>query len=192
LPSQIDATVGGANANSYVDVSAADTFFDNRLNSSAWTNVVDSDDKARALIEATDRIEQEKYRGTRASSTQRLNFPRTGITYDDNTPVPSTVVPRQVCNATMEMALALLVAGKTDILAATGLEQFKSIRAGTVDLSMRDPLQPQQYLDPEATANANQRYNLPPQVQRWLRRWLITDLPAISLLKTGFSSLSRS
>lgn len=192
MPTQIDATIGGANANSYVDVPTADTFFDNRLNASAWNNVVDSDDKARALITATDRIDQEKYRGAKASSTQRLQFPRSGISYDDGLPVPTTTVPRQVCNATMELALALLAAGKTDLLAATGLEQFKSIRAGTVDLTMRDPLQPQQYLDPEATALANQRINLPPQVERYLRRWLITDLPAISLLKTGFSSLSRS
>lgn len=192
MPSQIDATVGGVNANSYVDVGTADTFFDNRINAGAWNNVVDTDDKARALIMATDRIDQEKYRGARASSTQRLNFPRSGISYDDGAPVPTTTVPRQVCNATMELALAILAGGTTDIFAATGLEPFKSIKAGSVDLTMRDPLQPEKYLDPEATAQANQRGNLPPQVERWLRRWLITDVPAISLLKTGFSSLSRS
>lgn len=192
MPSQIIVTVGDPNANSYVDVGFADTFFDNRVNSGAWINVVDSDDKTRALIMATDRIDQEKFRGSKASSTQRLNFPRSGISYDDGTPVPTTIIPRQVCNATCEMALAILNAGKTDILSATGLEQFKDIRAGNVSLTMRDPLQPEQYLDPEATSQANQRGNLPPQVERWLRRWLITDLPAISLLKTGFSSLSRS
>jgi hypothetical protein len=192
VPSTIDPTVGGAASNSYVDVATADTYFDNRTNAGAWNNVVDTDDKARSLIMATDRIDQEKFRGNVASSTQRLKFPRTGISYDDGTAIPSTVVPRQVCNATMELALEILRGGTTDVLAATGLEQFKSIRAGTVDITMRDPLQPEQYLDPEATALANQRNQLPPQVQRLLRRWLITDLPAISLLKTGYSQLSRS
>lgn len=192
MPSTIDATVGGASANSYVDVSAADVYFDNRVNAGAWNNVVDSDDKARALIMATDRIEQEKYRGARATSTQRLHFPRTGISYDDGTVVPTNVVPREVQNAELEMALEILRAGTSDIFAPTGLEPFKDIKAGSVSLTMREPLQSQAYLDPEATALANQRGQLPPQVQRWLRRWLITDLPAISLLQTGYSKLSRS
>lgn len=192
MPTTIDNTIGGAAANSYVLVATADTYFDNRVNSGAWNNVVDTDDKTRALIMATNRIEQEKYRGVIAQTTQRLQFPRTGISYDDGTPVASTIIPLQVQYAEMEMALEVLRAGTSDIFAPTGLELFKNIKAGNVDIQMRDPLQPEKYLDPEASSLANQRGQLPPMVERWLRRWLITDVPAISLLKTGYSSLLRS
>ena len=192
MPSQIDPTVGGATSNSYTDVATADTYFDNRINASAWNNVVDSDDKARALIMATDRLDQERYIGQRASSTQRLQFPRTGTAHEDGSAIPSDSIPREVVNSTLELALEILRAGTSDIFAPTGLEQFKSVRAGDVDIQMRDPFQPELYNDPAATAPALQRSQLPPQVQRWLRHLLISDIPAISLLRTGFAKLSRS
>jgi hypothetical protein len=192
VPTTLDPTVGGATSNVYVDVATADTYFDNRVNSGSWNNVVDSDDKARALIMATDRLDQERYIGARASSTQRLQWPRAGTAREDGSVIPSTIIPREVVNATLELALEILRAGTTDIFAPTGLETFKSLRAGDVDIQMRDPLQPELYNDPAATAPALQRSQLPPQVQRWLRHLLISDIPAISLLRTGFAKVSRS
>ena len=52
----IDATAGGAAANSYADVAAADLFLlQERLGGSAWDEVVD---KPAALIMATQQLER--------------------------------------------------------------------------------------------------------------------------------------
>jgi hypothetical protein len=47
-------------------------------------------------------------------------------------------VPDPIQQACFELALALLTAGTTDLLAATGLEQFERLAVGSIDLTMRD------------------------------------------------------
>jgi len=62
-------------ANSYVSVSGADTYFNERLYSSAWT-AASADDKARALISATKAIDRQFLKGRKKLTIQILQFPR--------------------------------------------------------------------------------------------------------------------
>ena len=71
MPSSIVVTVGSASANSYVTEAAADTYFDDRLNASAWNDIDDDDDKARALIQAARRLEREELRVAGSCADQR-------------------------------------------------------------------------------------------------------------------------
>ena len=70
MPS-LDATVGGASSNSYVSVATADTYFDERVGASAWTAET-TDEKERALIQGTRRLDQEKYQGIKVSEGHSL------------------------------------------------------------------------------------------------------------------------
>lgn len=68
---------GVVNANSYVDVDYADTYFSDRGNE-AWGNL-DSTDKEIALINASDYINLrygEKFKGSLATETQGMLWPR--------------------------------------------------------------------------------------------------------------------
>jgi len=116
----IDATIGGASANSYQTISESDDYFAGRLNSDAWFDASE-EDKARAKITATRRLNRENWYGERVNTTQALAFPRIGVIKPDS---PSggglgsfygygdcyldTEIPDLVTQAENELALAYL------------------------------------------------------------------------------------
>lgn len=97
----IDATVGGASANSYLSVVDATAILNERLGTAAWTDAV-SDDKARALIMATKEIDSHRYSGRKFNSTQALEFPNTAQCE------ASDEIPARVQLACAEQALWVL------------------------------------------------------------------------------------
>jgi hypothetical protein len=144
------ATAKATNANSYVSVADADTYFEGRLNASGWESSATADEKNRAVVMATNRLEQEEYHGTPTSSTQRLLWPRSGLSDDDGRSYDQDTIPRPVEEATYELALALLN-GETE-LKDTGLEGFNRAKVGRAHerdgegLPKRDP---EEARDPE-------------------------------------------
>lgn len=191
----LNATAKAPDANSYADDAFAQAYFDARLNSTAWTSA--GDKQETAMLMACNRMEQEKYKGTRTTSTQALKFPRIGLTDDDGLAVDPDTVPLAVKQAQCEYALDLLIG---DTTRGTGLEQFKALAVGSIRLDIRDPIisesnNPNQYPkvpgDP-ATSIAVNRAQLPMQVQRLLRNWLITDVPQGARSGWGTVRLSKS
>jgi DnaT-like ssDNA binding protein len=125
----VDATVGGASSNSYVTLAAAEAYFLGRLSAEAWDDADGDDDKEAALIMATARLESEPYTGYRATTTQRLQWPRYS-TYDRNgNMLASTTIPQLMQDATCEMALAILK--DPDMLGgANAFGEFQNLRIG--------------------------------------------------------------
>lgn len=68
----VTLTVG---TNTYITLADADTYFANRLYSTAWTGATD-DDCSRALIMATKAIDRCFLKGKRKAEGQTLAFPR--------------------------------------------------------------------------------------------------------------------
>lgn len=134
----LDATVGSSDANSYATVSAADTYFDERLQVTGWTGE-SADPKERALIMATRRIDQEKFTGWKDTEGQALKWPRAGARDDDGVEFSTASIPEIVKQATYEMALHLLNKDddSEDYLGPTGLEQFKEAKVGPLEVKMR-------------------------------------------------------
>lgn len=85
-------------AGSYIDRLEAQAYFDGRLNTEAWDDATDDEQKDKSLIMATRIIDRLNFSGVKAVAVQILQFPRG----DD------TVIPVDVQNATAEIALALL------------------------------------------------------------------------------------
>jgi hypothetical protein len=109
------------------------------MNASAWTGAV-TGVKDLALVAATSRLEQEKFKEGRTTTEQRLQWPRAYVQTPDENYVSwydPAVVPRPVKEACYELALAFLNAGTLDTLAETGLEGFDSVTIGpiTVDVT---------------------------------------------------------
>lgn len=111
----IDATVGGASANSFVTLAEANAYMAARLNTDAWT---DADDAGVALAEATRELGLCRWLGLRVDDTQALAWPRQ-LVLDPDSPsriwYAETVIPQRVKDATCELALEFLRAGTTDI-----------------------------------------------------------------------------
>lgn len=106
MAATIDATTGGATANSYLTIAAADTIADTLLGTLAWSSAT-TDQKTRALITATRGLDTLNWIGSRTSTTQALDWPRTdascdGLDYADN------AIPAPIQNATFDLANALL------------------------------------------------------------------------------------
>lgn len=115
----IDATVGGASANSFILLAEAQTFMDARLNSTAWSGASTATQNI-ALVEATRELSAKEWDGLRVTSSQVLSWPRAWAVNPD---VPlgsfwyydSTIIPQRIKDATAELALQFLNLGTTDL-----------------------------------------------------------------------------
>ncbi len=113
----IDATLGGASANSYVTLADADAYFETVPDSTDWVGKT-TDQKNRALISATRWIDVLSFYGKRCSETQALKWPRKEYEVD-GIELACTLIPFGIEVATYELARAL--ANDTDaITGSTG------------------------------------------------------------------------
>lgn len=152
----LDATVGGANANSFLTVAEADEYFADRIEVPEWE---DADSKDALLITATRLLvaiysakrklirqspRSESYyltpptwTGAVATTTQRLPWPRTGM-YDRNgNAIASNVIPLDLKHATAEFA-AHLAKGDRSFDSDVAVQGITSVRAGSVSVSFKD------------------------------------------------------
>ena len=146
----IDATVGGANANSYQTLADAQSIVDGMVQDAdvtAWAAAT-TDAKNRALYTATQRLDRERFIGARSTDTQSLQWPRTGVrkpdtyinTYAVGFPFrittdyyTDTEIPDQIKKA--QVMLAVYLNNNVDGLGLTGLEDFKNVKVGSLDVT---------------------------------------------------------
>ena len=146
----IDATAGGASANSYLTLSDAQAIVDGMVEDAdvtAWGSATD-DQKNRALYTATQRLDRERFLGARATDTQALQWPRTGVrkpdtyvnTYATGFPFrisddyfTDTEIPDQIKRAQIELAVYLK--NNTDGISLSGLNDFKNIQVGSINIT---------------------------------------------------------
>lgn len=150
MPIAIDATVGGANANSYLTLAAAQAIIDGFVQDAdvtAWASAT-TDQKNRALFTATQRLDRERFLGARATDTQALQWPRTGVrkpdtyinTYAVGFPFrittdyyTDTEIPTQIQYA--QVVLAVYLHNNPDGLGLSGLEDYKNVKIGSLDVT---------------------------------------------------------
>ena len=146
----IDATVGGASANSYLTLSAAQDLIDGMVENddvTAWASAT-TDQKNRALYSATQRLDRERFLGARATDTQALQWPRTGVrkpdtyinTYAVGFPFrittdyfTDTEIPNQIKQA--QVVLAVYLHNNKDGMGLSGLEDYKSVSIGSLSVT---------------------------------------------------------
>lgn len=146
----IDATVGGANANSYLTLADAQAIIDGFVQNpdvQHW-NSGNTDSRNRALFTATQRLDRERFLGARATDTQALQWPRTGVrkpdtyinTYAVGFPFrittdyfTDTEIPQQIKYA--QVLLAVYLHSNTSGLDLSGLEDYKNVKIGSLDVT---------------------------------------------------------
>jgi hypothetical protein len=128
VPLVLDATVGGAAANSYTDAATADAYFLGRAFASSWTGAGTSA-KEQALVWATSVLEREEWAGAKGSTpataiTQALAWPRRWAPTLEADAAPQAItqdfidlstmyyselsIPQPIIRATCELALVIL------------------------------------------------------------------------------------
>lgn len=97
----VEYGTGLTNSNAYVSVADADAYFADRGNTT-WA-ALSTAAKQGAIVRATQAVDSNSFRGTKASSTQALAWPRTDAYSDDG--FAFLLVPVPVKYATYEGAL---------------------------------------------------------------------------------------
>ena len=129
----VDATVGGANANSFVTLVTADAFMESRLNASTW-GAATTDNQNRALVEATRYLSALNWIGRRVDSVQALAWPRESATNPDSPTAQfydQDEIPDRMERATSELAFQYIKAGTLDV---SGLDPNRNIKRKKVDV----------------------------------------------------------
>ena len=99
----LDATLGGATSNSYIDMASALAIAANMPGGGDWA-ALGEEERNLSLIVATRWLETLTYGGNRCATTQRLKWPRTNVTCDGMM-ATCDAVPYRIQEA--EVALAL-------------------------------------------------------------------------------------
>lgn len=121
------ATPGAPDANSYVTVAEADAYFGDRSYADAWPTLTN---KEQMLITSTSIIDWYiTWKGSRASDTQALDWPRDGVYDEYGTLYPNDVIPKPVKVAVYELTLSSLDA---DRVADNPLDGIDEVRAGSL------------------------------------------------------------
>ena len=98
--------------NSYITLTEADEYFDQRYGSTTWFDTADIDKEA-ALVSATQLLETLQFNGYAATTTQLLSWPRWGTYYDPKlgyqTNLDPTAIPDVVKTAQAEIAFNILL-----------------------------------------------------------------------------------
>jgi hypothetical protein len=146
----IVATPGAANANSYLTLAEAQAIVDGFVQDADvqhWGSG-NTDSRNRALFTATQRLDRERFLGARATDTQSLQWPRTGVrkpdtyinTYAVGFPFrittdyfTDTEIPTQIQYA--QTVLAVFLHNNTDALGLSGLEDYKNVKIGSLDVT---------------------------------------------------------
>jgi hypothetical protein len=146
----IVATPGAANANSYLTLAEAQAIIDGFVQDAdvqRWGSG-NTDSRNRALFTATQRLDRERFLGARATDTQALQWPRTGVrkpdtyinTYAVGFPFrittdyfTDTEIPTQIQYA--QAVLAAFLHNNTDALGLSGLEDYKNVKIGSLDVT---------------------------------------------------------
>lgn len=102
----LDATLAGANSNSYVTLAEANAYFDAGANNQQWNNHQDGYKEA-ALIQATQWLDLLDWAGDLCGTVQALQWPREEVTCMGRE-AACTAIPIQVKQATYELAFKLV------------------------------------------------------------------------------------
>ena len=112
----LDSTPGSVSANSYVSLEEAGDYFDARLYSDAWIDAT-SGVQQQSLIMATRQLDESySWNGSKTSTDQSLDWPRSGVYDCEGQLITSTIIPSDIKNATYEQALYLLSCDSTATL----------------------------------------------------------------------------
>ena len=151
MPLVIDATVGGANSNSYNLASEVDAYALGMAPSDAavWAALANDTAKAPFVVRAARVLDTIPFPGAQVSYTQALMWPRWGVEAPVSTAdlmfygrfYDPTIIPPAVKKAHSQLSVYLAVNAGTDPFAGGDAGPLTELHVGPVDLKFRDGAQ---------------------------------------------------
>ena len=127
----VEDGTGLSNANTYVSLADADTYFESHVYSSGWDATADAS-KNIALAMATRLLDAYfVFEGKKIGDTQALEFPRFDIKDRSGFLIQSTTIPQALKDATGEYAQFMIASDRTADASGKG---FKLLSAGSLTM----------------------------------------------------------
>ena len=137
----LDATIGGTASNTYSTLAQAQTYHLAHSHGDDWEAAQDPA-RNRALAHATALIDQHfTFTGGVADTGQRLSWPRVGMVDRNQVTITRDELPRDLIDATAELARGLLQSDRTADSAAE-TEGIEMLKAGPVELRFKGNVGP--------------------------------------------------
>lgn len=134
----IDATPGGSAANSYCTLAEANTYHDSRLANSAWTSASSANQTVALVMAARVLDAMYDWVSWRTTTTQALEWPRTGVlAKNELVNIGDMVIPQELKNAQAELAFQLLSGDRT-LDSDIETQGITGLSAGPVSLSFKN------------------------------------------------------
>lgn len=132
----LDATVNGADSNSYATATEGDDYFEGRLNADVWTNAAPEEKDAALMMSTADLDGSLLWTGLAATGTQALGWGRIGMQTRNGYEISPLVLPRELKAAVFELALYHLTEDRSasDDVAVQGIERVK---AGSLEVEFQ-------------------------------------------------------
>ena len=163
MAATINATIKGENANSYVTLTEANSYFETVPDSTTWDNKT-VDQKNRSLIAATRWIDSFVYYGDRCDDGQALKFPRNNYQVD-GVELACTKIPNNIKYAQYELARAL--ANDTDAITGT------SGKEGNIEEAKLGDLEVKFNIASQGTGSINNILDVYPWLQSYLGAYML-------------------
>lgn len=143
-------TIGGETYVSYATVAEADAYLAvDPTRGPSWSPLT-NDEKGTFLVSATRRLDLLNWKGEKTGgATQENEWPRTGVTYEDGTPVPTNDVPKEVENACILTAGSINLDPEVSNQGGTGTNT-KKVEAGSAKVTFFRPQSGVAYQDTTA------------------------------------------
>lgn len=106
----VEDGTGKSDANAYISLADADTYVEEHTSTTTWSGADDADQQKaiRLATQYLDLTYGQRWRGTRYTDTQALDWPRTSFEDRDGNATAYDEVPSAVEAATVELAIRVL------------------------------------------------------------------------------------
>jgi hypothetical protein len=132
------ATPGAADANSFSTLAEFNAYLTTHVNGAAVASKTDAEKEA-ALVTSTRTLgSMFVWRGTGATATQALEFPRVGLWTRNGFALASDIIPKEIKDATSELARLLLAGNAESATGSSGTSNLSQLTAGPVTLKFRE------------------------------------------------------
>jgi len=145
----LNADLGASNANSYVTLIEADTYFEDRMHSASWLEL-DDPTKSNLLVSSSQMLDWYiHWKGVKTTETQSMDWPRTGVIRPSGVEIDSDALPPEVKIAVYEQAMANIASDRLEDDPLAGIGELKAgslmIKAGASkpNQTNRKPVPPQ-------------------------------------------------
>jgi hypothetical protein len=117
--------------NSYISRADADTYFSDAIHADTWRDASNTN-KDRALVTAYRMLDRQEWKGSKTDpvTPQAQDWPRTGLSDPEGTPIADDSVPQFILDAQSELALSILNDPAVQTSADTG-SNIRSVGAGS-------------------------------------------------------------